>query len=79
MHYAVHEVLDVEHAAAAYAVLEAPFASDAFQRYQIEQGLELGAYLFLRLYRDLFSSRERRSERAIVGRHSATDGWYLPK
>ena len=78
VHYAVHEHLDQEHAEDFYTPLYDGFASDPFARYQIEQGLELGAYIFLRMYRDLYEARGRRTVRDIGGAHSAADGWRLP-
>ena len=51
----------------------------ARSRYQIEQGLELGAYVFLRMYRDLYVARGRRLVREIDGPHSLADGWFVPK
>ena len=47
-------------------------------RYYIEQGLELGAYSFLQMYRGLYDARSRRVFREINGPHSRADGWTLP-
>jgi pyrroloquinoline-quinone synthase len=54
VHYALHAELDWRHAEEFFLVVEAGWA-DARRRYLIEQGLELGAYAFDRLYRDLAS------------------------
>ena len=45
--------------------------------YLIEQGLELGAYIFMTMYQQLYRSRARRWTRQVSGPHSLTDGWYL--
>jgi len=77
VHYATHEKLDVEHAEGFYSALYEPYASHQRHRYQIEQGLELGAYIFMRLYEDLYRNRARRWMREVRGPHSLSDGWYL--
>lgn len=53
VHYKLHAEIDERHAEEFFAVVE-PSWSDAKRRYFIEQGLELGAYIFDRLYRDLY-------------------------
>mgnify|MGYP002147737936 CR=1 FL=1 len=77
VHYKTHEVLDVEHAEGFYRGLYAPYAAHARARYQIQQGLELCAYAFLRLYEDLYRQRQRRQLREVPGPHSLADGWYM--
>ncbi len=77
VHYATHEELDQEHAEDFYKPLYPEF-DHPVAGYQIEQGLELGAYIFLRMYRDLYEARARRWVREIGGAHSAADGWRLP-
>src|SRR5258706_7722001 len=52
VHYALHAQIDERHAEEFFAVIE-PSWDDPARRYFIEQGLELGAYVFDRLYRDL--------------------------
>lgn len=52
VHYRVHAQIDERHAEEFFAVVE-PNWVDPARRYYIEQGLELGAYIFDRLYRDL--------------------------
>lgn len=54
VHYKLHAVIDHRHADEFYRVIE-PRWSDPARRYFIEQGLELGAYVFDRLYRDLWA------------------------
>jgi len=54
VHYALHAQIDERHAEEFFAVIE-PGWDDQARRYFIEQGLELGAYVFDRLYRDLHS------------------------
>lgn len=77
VHYATHEVLDVSHAEGFYRVIEGPWAAHPRHAYQIAQGLELGAYAFLRMYEDLHRARARRWTRAVRGPHSLADGWHL--
>jgi pyrroloquinoline-quinone synthase len=54
VHYKLHADIDERHAEEFFAVIE-PQWSDPQRRYFIEQGLELGAYIFNRLYTDLFA------------------------
>jgi pyrroloquinoline-quinone synthase len=77
VHYAVHEKLDEQHAEGFYQLLRGPFAAHPRHAYQVRQGLELGAYVFTRMYEDLFRARARRGERVVRGPHSLADGWYL--
>jgi Iron-containing redox enzyme len=74
VHYAKHEVLDVEHAQGFYRPLEAPYGNSPVAAYQVRQGLELGAYVFLRMYRDLHEARARRWTRETDGPHSVAAG-----
>ena len=53
VHYKLHAQIDERHADEFYAVVE-PHWNEPARRYLIMQGLELGAYIFDRLYRDLF-------------------------
>lgn len=61
VHYRLHEEVDERHAAELYRVIEpswdeGPRRAGALpRRYYVEQGLELGAYVFDRLYRDLWA------------------------
>jgi pyrroloquinoline-quinone synthase len=77
VHYAVHEKLDEEHAEGFYRLIRGPFAAHPRHVYQVEQGLELGAYAFMRMYEDLYRARSRRAMREVKGPHSLADGWYL--
>ncbi len=54
VHYKLHAEIDQRHAEEFFAVIE-PGWEDARKRYYIEQGLELGIYIFDRLYRDLLT------------------------
>lgn len=58
VHYKLHAEIDERHAEEFFAVVE-PRWGDAKRRYFIEQGLELGAYVFDRLYRDLYEMGAR--------------------
>lgn len=51
-HYALHSRIDPQHAEEFFALVE-PKWDDPGRRYYVEQGLDLGAYVFDRLYRDL--------------------------
>ena len=53
VHYKLHAQIDERHADEFYAVVE-PGWTDEARQYLIIQGLELGAYVFDRLYRDLY-------------------------
>lgn len=61
VHYKLHEEIDERHAEELYRVIEpswdeGPLRHDSVpRRYYVEQGLELGAYVFDRLYRDLWA------------------------
>jgi pyrroloquinoline quinone (PQQ) biosynthesis protein C len=77
VHYTTHEKLDVAHAEGFYASLYEPYERHPRWRYQIQQGLELGAYVFLRLYEDLHRSRDRRQLRDVRGPHTISDGAWL--
>jgi len=55
VHYKLHAAIDERHAEEFFAVIE-PHWDDPRRRYFIEQGLELGAYVFDRLYRDLYAA-----------------------
>lgn len=77
VHYTTHEQLDEAHAEGFYAQLRGPFSRHPRHAYQVEQGLDLGAYVFLRLYEDLWAARARRQTREVRGPHSLSDGWYL--
>jgi pyrroloquinoline-quinone synthase len=53
VHYKLHAEIDERHAEEFFAVIEHAWDIPA-RRYFIQQGLELGAYAFDRLYYDLF-------------------------
>ena len=66
VHYALHAEIDERHADEFFAVIE-PQWHDPSRRYFIKQGLELGAYIFDRLYRDLYAlSKEETPAAALV-------------
>jgi pyrroloquinoline-quinone synthase len=58
VHYALHAELDIRHANEFFLLLE-PKWEIPEKRELIERGLALGAYVFDRLYRDLFGAVER--------------------
>jgi pyrroloquinoline-quinone synthase len=55
VHYKLHAEIDERHAEEFFAVVE-PSWDDDSRRYYIEQGLELGAHIFDRLYRDMYAA-----------------------
>lgn len=52
VHYKLHAEIDERHAEEFFAVIENGW-EDPARKYYIEEGLELGAYVFDRLYRDI--------------------------
>jgi pyrroloquinoline-quinone synthase len=64
VHYKLHAEIDERHAEEFFAVIE-PAWDDERRRYYIEQGLDLGAYRFDRLYRDMYAAG--REETAPAG------------
>ncbi len=56
IHYKLHAEIDERHAEEFFAVIESAW-EDPGRRYFIEEGLELGAYVFDRLYRDIPRNR----------------------
>ena len=77
VHYTTHETLDVQHAEGFYAGLYESYERHPRLRYQIDQGLELGAYAFMTMYEGLYRARGRRAMREVRGPHSLADGWYV--
>jgi pyrroloquinoline-quinone synthase len=57
VHYKLHAAIDERHAEEFFAVIE-PRWDDPGRRYFIRQGVELGVYIFDRLYRDLLAAAE---------------------
>ena len=53
VHYKLHSEIDERHAEEFFAVIDASW-DDPARRYFIKQGLQLGAYILDRLYRDLY-------------------------
>lgn len=60
IHYKLHSKLDIRHSQDFFDILIEPFSMNDENRYQIEQGLRLGATLFNNLYIGLWSARQRR-------------------
>ena len=61
IHYTLHAEIDKRHAEEIFAVIEPQWES---HRYYIDQGLELGVYIFDRMFRDLLSLAESELGRA---------------
>ena len=59
VHYKLHAEIDERHAEEFFAVVEPGWAGGT-RRHFVEQGLELGAYVFDRLYRDLLAEGQAR-------------------
>lgn len=59
VHYKLHAEIDTRHADEFFAVVE-PRWDDARRQYYVRQGLELGAYVFNRLYLDMYEAGRRR-------------------
>ena len=57
VHYKLHAEIDQRHAEEFFAVVEPRWEGPA-RRYFIRQGVELGVYIFDRLYRDLLAGAE---------------------
>lgn len=58
VHYKLHAEIDERHAEEFFAVIE-PLWDKPERRYYIEQGLQLGAYNFDRLYKDMYEVATR--------------------
>jgi len=61
IHYRLHAEIDVRHSQDFFDIVRPLWDTSDEERYYIEQGLRLGAYVFDRLYRDLWTSRTRRA------------------
>jgi pyrroloquinoline-quinone synthase len=72
VHYKLHAEIDERHAEEFFAVVEAGW-QDGSRRYFVEQGLELGTYIFDRLYRDLHAAAAR-SQQYHARPHSTNGG-----
>ena len=70
IHYNLHEDLDIKHADDFFDVLRPAWDADVENRYYIEQGLRLGAYIFNSLYAGLYTARNRRIYREVRGPHT---------
>lgn len=60
IHYNLHEKVDIRHSDDFFAILKPVWDSNIASRYQISQGLRLGATVFNSLYEGLYHGRERR-------------------
>lgn len=74
IHYTLHRDLDMKHSQDFFNILDQAWEKSPENRYAIEQGLLLGAYIFNRLYEDLYRGRSRRSTRVTKGPHSRSEG-----
>ena len=77
VHYKLHAEIDERHAAEFFAVVESGWRGGS-RRYHVEQGLELGTYIFDRLYRDLFAAGSTRTSQYHSAPHDTRgDGSVL--
>ena len=53
VHYDLHAAIDKQHAEEFFKIVE-PYMDDPVQARKVETGLRLGAYIFNRLYEDLY-------------------------
>ena len=60
VHYDTHETLDVRHSHDFFRVCEYSWKRGEPGPYLVEQGLQMGAYIFDQLYRGLYAARHRR-------------------
>ncbi|MGQ3892707.1 TenA family transcriptional regulator [Legionella sp. CNM-4043-24] len=74
IHYTLHSELDIKHSQDFFDILAHSWQKSREDKYAIEQGLRLGAYVFNRLYEDLYRARSRRILREIRGNHSRAEG-----
>ena len=74
IHYTLHSELDIKHSQDFFDILAHAWEKSNQDKYAIEQGLRLGAYIFNRLYEDLYRARSRRILRLIRGKHSRAEG-----
>jgi pyrroloquinoline-quinone synthase len=63
IHYSLHEELDLKHSGDFFAILEKSWDRSARARYEIEQGLRMGALAFNQLFDGLYRARARRAMR----------------
>lgn len=68
VHYKLHAEIDERHAEEFFAVVE-PGWQNGTRRYFVEQGLELGTYVFDRMYRDLHAAGASRDPRYHTAPH----------
>jgi pyrroloquinoline-quinone synthase len=77
VHYRLHAAIDERHADEFFAVVEAGW-QDGSRRYFVEQGLELGVFIFDRMYRDLHAAGATRVPQYHTAPHNTRgDGSVL--
>lgn len=74
IHYSLHEKVDIKHSDDFFNILEKSWSNSDNDRYAIEQGLRLGAYIFNGLYEGLYRARTKRLMRSTRGMHSRAEG-----
>ena len=78
VHYNCHKDLDELHAEEFYQIIRPVFGKGNDRvDYQIQQGLELGAHIFMTMYQSFYETRKNRQFRKISGPHSFASGWFL--
>jgi pyrroloquinoline-quinone synthase len=64
VHYKLHSAIDKRHAREFFEIVDHNW-SDESKRYFIEQGIEMGVYIFDRLYRDLYETAKRETSKEV--------------
>jgi pyrroloquinoline-quinone synthase len=72
----LHAEIDERHAEEFFAVVEAGWQNGS-RRYYVEQGLELGTYIFDRLYRDMHAAATRKPKYHSDPHETRGDGILL--
>lgn len=59
IHYNLHEALDVKHSKDFFDIIQTDWNDSQESKHLIQQGLELGAFIFNNLYKDMHAFRHR--------------------
>jgi pyrroloquinoline-quinone synthase len=66
VHYKLHSSIDKRHAREFFDIIQAKWG-EGVSKYNIKQGIEMGVYIFDRLYKDLYlSAMKHKSESSIL-------------
>ncbi len=64
VHYKLHSAIDKRHAREFFEIIDHKWADES-KRYLIEQGIQMGVYIFDRMYRDLYENAKRQSMKEV--------------